>query len=69
MRGAYYIPSKICTNILLKVWKTSSEIFNWNIISYYAYTDEMETKYYIKDTRLRENYDSNDKYGLVGVCG
>ena len=29
----------------------------------------METKYYLNEPCLMENYNAYEKYGLVGVCG
>ena len=69
MRGMYPIPPKLGTNLLLKVWKTSGDIFNRSILNYYADTDETETKYYIKYPSIMENYNSYAKYVPVGSFG
>ena len=48
MCGAYALPQKLGTTLLLKVCKTSSDISNQNILNYYSDSGEMETKYYPK---------------------
>ena len=54
MRGVYAdaVLPKLDTSLLLKVCKTSSDIFDQNILNYYADNDEMETKFYLKYPRL-----------------
>ena len=69
MRGTYALHPKLGTTLLLKVCKTSIEIFNQNILNYYSDTNELETKYYPKDPCMMENDNGNSKYGPVGVCG
>lgn len=69
MKGAYALPPKLGTTLLLKVSKTSSEIFNRNILNYYADMDEMETKFYLKDPRLMEADAMYPTHGPVGCCG
>ena len=69
MCGAYDIYPKLGMTLLLKVWKTSSDIFNQSILNYYSDTDEVETKYYPKDPCLTENKNSYAKYVPAGVCG
>ena len=50
----------------LKVCKTSSGIFNQNILNYNFNTNKMETKYYLKDPHLMENNNAYAKYVSVG---
>ena len=42
---------------------------NQNILNYYADTNGVETKYYLKDPFQIENHDMIFKYTPVGVCG
>ena len=67
-RGAYNLHKNLGMNIILKVYKNSSDIFNWNILNYYANNNELETMYDLKEPRIKENNNSYTKYGSVGVC-
>ena len=49
MSGAYALPPKFGTLRLLKVCKSSSQIFNRNILNYYADADAMKTRYALKN--------------------
>ena len=50
--SAYSLPPKLGTTLLLKLWKTSIDIFNQNILNYYDDTDEIETECYLKEPCL-----------------
>ena len=50
MRGTYALTRKLGTTLFLKIWRTSSDNFNKNILNYYADTDEMENKYFFSKT-------------------
>ena len=69
MCGAYSLPPKLGTTLPLKLCKTSSDIFNQNIINYYVNNNEIETKYYLKDPHLVDNDNACAKCVPVVVCG
>ena len=68
MLSAYALPTKLVMKIILKVCKTSGDILDQNILNYYANTNEMKTRYYLKYPRVIENENSHDKYSPVRVC-
>ena len=69
MCSASALPPKLGTTLLVKLLKTSNEVFNRNILNYYADTDETETNYYLKDPHMMKSENAYAKYGPVGVCG
>ena len=69
MRGGHALPPKLGMTLILKICRTSSDIFNQTILNYCADTDETITTYYLKDPCLMENDNAYAKYVPVGVCG
>ena len=67
MSGAYTLSPKLGTFLLLKVCKSSSEIFNCNILNY-ANVEAMERRYALKNPTLCAADPNYVKYGLIGVC-
>ena len=68
MMGAYNLPTKLATKLLLKVQKTETEIFNRNILEHYRVADELEREFALKDPRLMLLDSRYPKYGPVGCC-
>ena len=69
MLSEYALTPKLGTTRILKVCKTSMDIFNRTILNYYVNTNEMGKIYYLKDPSLMENDNGYEKYGPVRVCG
>ena len=68
MMGAYNLPTKLATKLLLKVQKTETEIFNRNILEHYRVADELEREFALKDPKLMILDSRYPKYGPVGCC-
>ena len=66
--GAYNLPTKLSTKLLIKVQKTDTEIFNRNILEHYRVADELERGFALKDSRLMLLDSRYPKYGPVGCC-
>ena len=66
MSGAYALPAKLGTLLLLKVCKSSIETFNRNILNCYVDADAMETRYAPSFCATDPDY---SKYGSIGICG
>ena len=69
MSGAYALPAKLGTLLLLKVCKSSSKIFNRNTLNCYADANAMETRYALKNPTLCAADPDCAKYGPIGICG